>query len=103
MTDQHHDKTRNHQSFSSRLHQLLAETSDDTAVAEALVSSGLFAEIADSATMNAAEVAEELGIQQDSVRKLSRKSKTFPPPVIADRRYSSAQITEYGQGRQRRR
>lgn len=88
--------------ISDRLRQILNDAADDTAVAEAMVSSGLFAEIAGLATMNATEVSSELGIQQDSVRKLSRKSKTFPSPIIADRRYSTAQIIEYGKGRQRR-
>lgn len=79
----------------ARLRRLLATSHDDDALAAAVVQDGLLTEIADAATLDATEVAEALGIQTDSVRKLARKSPAFPQPVITERRYSSADVDQY--------
>lgn len=86
----------------SRLRQILATTNDDEDLAATLVEKGILSEISAMATMDAGQVAEELSIQLDSVRKLARKSQAFPQPVITGRRYARSDVTAYAAQRSRR-
>jgi DNA-directed RNA polymerase specialized sigma24 family protein len=81
------------------LRQALATSSTDEQLAVALVRSGAYAEITDIATVSSKQIAQQLGIQQASVRKLAHRAGSFPPPVVAERRWASEKIEQYGNRR----
>lgn len=86
----------------TRVRQALALCRDDDDLAARLLESGALAELLNLATMTSDETAEELGIHRDSVRKLARKSATFPQPVLTERRFSRQQVAAYAETRQKR-
>ncbi|WP_269929322.1 hypothetical protein [Kocuria massiliensis] len=97
MGDQHHAT----EDLRSRVRQALVSTGSDEELAEALLGNGVLAELIESATVTGPEAAQILGIRPGSIRKLLSTSKTFPTPVVDQRRFPHAEIVTYSHHRRR--
>lgn len=73
----------------------LDETSDDRALAAALLRGETGRRVIELAAMSADEVQEALGYAPDTLRTMLRKSRTLPQPFVPGRLWRRCEVMHY--------